>query len=76
MKKKIENLLEKIGDLMKEHINKREFELVTRFSPILSRVQELQRKMNFIEADIVKCENELENVNDKKETKKTRRSRS
>jgi hypothetical protein len=52
MKQQIENLQANIGGLMQEHLSARDFDTVTILSPLLSRVQELQKQNADIEREV------------------------
>jgi hypothetical protein len=56
MKQQIENLQASIGKLMQEHLSSQDFETVTILSPLLSRVQELQKRNSEIERELSEIE--------------------
>jgi hypothetical protein len=59
MKQQIENLQASIGKLMQEHLSARDFDTVTVLSPLLSRVQELQKRSADIESEVAEIESTL-----------------
>lgn len=65
MKQKIENLLKRIGKLMQEHLSSDEFDEVTALSPLLARVQMLQRREAEIESEVAEIESKLSASNGK-----------
>src|SRR6185437_5140160 len=56
MRQKIESLQTAIGGLMQRHLSKGDFETVTILSPLLSRVQALQRQCVSIDNEITEIE--------------------
>ncbi|MES1181064.1 MAG: hypothetical protein ABUL66_04300 [Verrucomicrobiota bacterium] len=70
MKQQIENLQANIGKLMQEHLSARDFDTVTILSPLLSRVQELQKQNADIEREVTEIESTLKATNGKSHSQK------
>ena len=56
MKDRIENLLNKIGKLMQEHLSNRKFDSVTQVSTLLSKVQQLQKRATELDDEVSEIE--------------------
>jgi hypothetical protein len=56
MKDRIENLLNKIGRLMQEHLSNRKFDSVTQVSTLLAKVQQLQRRAAELDDEVSEME--------------------
>jgi hypothetical protein len=65
MKQQIESLQAKIGKLMQDHLATRDFNTVTLLSPLLSRVQELQKRSTDLEREVLEIETTLKGLNGK-----------
>jgi hypothetical protein len=59
MKQQIENLQKTIGKFMQEHLSQGEFDTVTILSPLLARVQELQKRDAEIQREVGDIETTL-----------------
>jgi len=70
MMQQIESLQVKIGKLMQDHLAKHDFDTVTTLSPLLSRLQQLQRRNKDLEQEISEIESTLKTVNGTAGTKK------
>jgi len=70
MKQQIENLQANIGKLMQEHLSARDFDTVTILSPLLSRVQELQKRNADIEREVTEIESTLKATKGKSHSQK------
>lgn len=73
MKQQIENLQKSIGKLMREHnLSDAEFDTVTTLSlsPLLARVQELQKRNSEIEREVSEIESTLRAIKGKSPTQK------
>jgi hypothetical protein len=70
MKQQIENLQKSIGKLMQEHLANAEFDTVTILSPLLARVQELQKRDADIEREVAEIESTLKATKGKSQTQK------
>jgi hypothetical protein len=70
MKQQIENLQKSIGRLMQEHLSNAEFDTVTILSPLLARVQELQKRNADIECEVAEIESTLKAAKGKAQTQK------
>ena len=70
MKQQIENLQSNIGKLMQEHLTARDFDTVTILSPLLSRVQELQKRNADIEREVAEIESTLKATKGKSHSQK------
>ncbi|HEY2083748.1 MAG TPA: hypothetical protein VGI88_13275 [Verrucomicrobiae bacterium] len=62
MKQKIEALQANIGSLMQQHLSKGDFETVTILSPLLSRIQDLQRRNASVEYEVSEIEAALKSL--------------
>ncbi|MGO9480144.1 MAG: hypothetical protein ACLP7I_19725, partial [Limisphaerales bacterium] len=70
MKQQIESLQKTIGKLMQEHLSNAEFDTVTILSPLLVRVQELQKRNADIEREVAEIESTLKATKGKSQTQK------
>jgi hypothetical protein len=70
MKQQIENLQVNIGKLMQEHLSARDFDTVTILSPLLTRVQELQKRNADIEREVAEIESTLKATKGKSHSQK------
>jgi cell division septum initiation protein DivIVA len=70
MIQQIENLKVKIGKLMQDHLAKHDFDTVTILSPLLSRLQQLQRRNADLEQEVSEIESTLKTVNGAASTQK------
>jgi hypothetical protein len=65
IKDRIEHLLGEIGILMKGHLDKRDFDSVTQLAPLLSRVQQLQKRAAELDGEVSEIETSLKAMNGK-----------
>jgi len=70
MKQQIESLRANIGKLMQHHLSKDDFETVTILSPLLSRVQELQRRNTDLDREVSEIETTLKTIKAKPASQK------
>jgi hypothetical protein len=70
MKQQIENLQSNIGKLMQQHLSKGDFETVNVLSPLLSRVQSLQRRNEDLLHEVCEIESTLKTVKAKPASQK------
>jgi hypothetical protein len=66
MKDEIDKLLQKVGKIMQEQLERRNFADVTMLSPLLKRLQDLQTRREAIEAEVAEIEAALASLNGKK----------